>query len=423
MPGPVEYARRGRDVLKREGARGLGYALAARFGLKPVRPQLIDLAPYAFSQKDLDDNAAILAAAARERPFGIRTMNWIIPAVSQVTGGVTNFLKIAQHLQERHGVTPRFLIHDDPRRDPEEVRALVAKPFPRLAEHPFVNVDRDGVAAAPHSDACIAVRWDGCYRMLQVRNTRQKLYLLNDIDTYHFPAGTAQALADQSYRFGFPRICTSYSTWLAAEAYGGPSMWFHQPVDHQYNFPPPAKPNGPVRITFYGRPGTTRNAFELGAGALRLVKERYGDRVEIIAVGERFDPAEYKLDGVITNLGVLDLASLGDLYRSAHVGLGLIYTPHPSLQGLEYWANGAAVVTNTNPYNDWIYRHEENCLKAPPSPVLLADCIGRLVEDKALRERLAANGQRFVQSVRWEDEIERVWRFMRNEPLPAREPV
>ncbi|MDQ3433653.1 MAG: hypothetical protein M3481_03040, partial [Actinomycetota bacterium] len=91
------------------------------------------------------------------------------------------------------------------------------------------------------------------------------------------------------------------------------------------------------------------------------------------------------------------------------VGLVFMLTRHPSYQPLEFMASGVVTVTNENPHTTWLLRHEENALVAPPVPALVADQIGRLVEDSVLRERLANAGRLTVEPMQWEAQFERVW--------------
>ena len=96
-----------------------------------------------------------------------------------------------------------------------------------------------------------------------------------------------------------------------------------------------------MRIFFYGRPWNSRNAFGLGLRSLRLVKERYGERVEIVSAGEGWSPGQYGVADVLENRGLLEsLDAVAELYRSCHVGLVFMLTRHPSYQPLEFMASG-----------------------------------------------------------------------------------
>jgi hypothetical protein len=84
-------------------------------------------------------------------------------------------------------------------------------------------------------------------------------------------------------------------------------------------------------------------------------------------------------------------------------------TRHPSYQPLEFMASGMATVSNENPFTTWLLQHERTALLTRPIPSFVAAQIGRLVDDRALRERLADAGLERVQGGSWEDELEGVW--------------
>jgi O-antigen biosynthesis protein len=114
--------------------------------------------------------------------------------------------------------------------------------------------------------------------------------------------------------------------------------------------------------------------------------------------------------GRIENLGVLpDLDAVADLYRSCDVGLVFMLTKHPSYQPLEFMASGMVTVTNANPATEWLLRHDENALVAPPAVSLVAEQIVRALEDRELRVRLSTTALARVRETRWDDQLERVW--------------
>jgi glycosyltransferase involved in cell wall biosynthesis len=168
-----------------------------------------------------------------------------------------------------------------------------------------------------------------------------------------------------------------------------------------------------VRVFFYGRSKTSRNAFGLGIAALAKLKDAYGEGVEVICAGENWNPAQFGVADRIRNLGVLSsLDEVAALYRSCDIGLVFMHTKHPSYQPFEFMASGMATVSNTNPATEWLLRDGENCLLTPPLPSPTAERLGRLVEDHELRSRIVAAGLAEVRRFRWEEQIERVWRAM-----------
>jgi glycosyltransferase involved in cell wall biosynthesis len=171
-----------------------------------------------------------------------------------------------------------------------------------------------------------------------------------------------------------------------------------------------------VRVFFYGRAGNPRNAFGLGVAALVELKRRYGDAVEIVCAGESWNPGALGLADVLSNVGRLrNLDEVSELYRTCHVGLVLMVTKHPSYQPFEFMASGVACVSNRNPATDWFFRDGENCLLASPRPDAIARRIGELVDDPGLRAGIAESALAQVRRVRWEEQIERIWRVITKE--------
>jgi glycosyltransferase involved in cell wall biosynthesis len=166
-----------------------------------------------------------------------------------------------------------------------------------------------------------------------------------------------------------------------------------------------------VRVFFYARPSTPRNSFGLGIVALAKLKDRHGGGVDIVCAGQNWNPAQYGVADRIRNLGVLESPEeVAALYRSCDIGLVFMHTKHPSYQPFEFMASGMATVSNINPATSWLLRDEENCLLTPPLPTPTAERLSRLVVDRGLRQRIVDAGLEEVRRLRWDDQIEEVWR-------------
>jgi glycosyltransferase involved in cell wall biosynthesis len=148
----------------------------------------------------------------------------------------------------------------------------------------------------------------------------------------------------------------------------------------------------PVTLFVYARPGHWRNCWELASTALLLARDRVGDRLRIVSAGSwAFDDSNPLEASAMRHLGLLEYRATGDLYRRADIGLTLTVSAHPSYLPLEVMACGGAVVAFDNPAGHWLLKSGENCLLTEMSATSLADAIVRLVEDDALRGRLAGN--------------------------------
>jgi glycosyltransferase involved in cell wall biosynthesis len=360
----------------------------------------------------LADSAALIDRYRRANSFEPRTVRWYLPFFHHVYyGGVYTLLRFADHFARLHGVENHFHCYDVTPLAVRSMSAKVSAAFPALAGSRFTSAAQ--TRDLPPADAAIATLWSSAYPVLHSRNVKAKFYFVQDHEPQFYPAGAASAMVEESYRFGFPGIVNTPGLAEVYRSYGNPAVSFVPAVDlHRYH--PPAEPraaDAPVRVFFYARPKTSRNAFGSGLRALSLLKDVYGSRVDIICAGENWVPSQFGLAGKLRNLGVLQsLDEVAALYRSCDIGLVFMHTKHPSYQPFEFMASGMATVSNLNPATTWLLRDAENCLLTPPLPTPTAQRLGRLVDDAELRARIAAAGLAEVRRYRWEDQIERVWR-------------
>ena len=371
---------------------------------------------YAVDDRDLEANAEVVAAWERAGGVRIETIQWFLPWFHLVYGGgVYTVLRFADRFAAEHGVLNRFHVYDRAgEHAAQDVAAKIATAFPGLREAPVTAAD----AELPRADAAIATAWTSAFPVVRDRRARAKFFFVQDLEPDFYPAGAASAVLEQAGRFGLPGVVNTPGLAEVYRSYGNPAVAFTPAVDtRRYHPSENARPPGATRIFFYGRPSQPRNAFGLGLAALRLVKRRFGDRVQIVCAGEDWNPGQYGMADVLENLGQLeDLDAVARLYRACHIGLSFMLTPHPSYQPMEFMASGMATVSNQNPHTGWLLRHERNALLAPALPSAVAEQIGRLVEDPGLRDRIARTGRDEVAQVRWEEEIDRVWEAMTSRP-------
>lgn len=424
MSRRADQFRKARAIVRSEGLRGLGRRSAAKLAARGGGGVRIDRFPeherfpwfgmVDVDEQDLAENAATVAAwNDAAGPREVRTATWLLPHFSHAYfGGIYTIFRFIDGFQRR-GIENRVVIFDDGLADPEVVRGRIAEAWPSLRDIDVTcgtGPGRDPLEHLPESDIGVATLWMSAFALARWRGVRGKHYFVQDYEPEFYPAGSAFALAEQSYRFGFTGIVNTPGLAEAYGEWGNPTIPFTPSVDRNVYHPDPARSDEPVRIVFYNRPSIDRNAFGLGLAALAKVKARFGDRVDIVGVGEAFDPAAYGLDGVLRSAGLLPgLEAVAELYRSAHIGLVLMFTRHPSYQPFEYMASGCATVTNQNRWTDWLFRDGYNALLSAPTASCLADRIAELVENPQLRDQIADGGARTLDDHSWEDEIERVY--------------
>ncbi len=377
----------------------------------PDRPAKGYLLSFDIDDEALAANAAVIAADQPGLNDTIASATWFLPVFDHAyRGGIYTILRFADALTRRVGCTHRIVLCGGAPGAPDEIAARIREAFPELDFEVALLADVRQAGTLPPTDAGFATLWTTAYALAHFNNCRSKYYFVQDYEPAFEPANEIFGLIEATYRFGFTGLCNTPGVADAYAAYGSPATSFVPAVDHRYTASPEA-PGGPIRIVFYGRPTNPRNGFELGIEALRLVKERFGDAVDIVSAGAVWEPAAYDLAGVVTNLGVLPgIEAVAELYRSSHIGLVFMFTKHPSYQPLEYMASGCVTVTNFNEANLWLLRDGENCLLSPPTLSCVVERISRLVEDADLRAELRSGGLATTAKLDWENELDNMVR-------------
>ncbi|WP_407742805.1 glycosyltransferase [Hyalangium sp.] len=348
-----------------------------------------------------------LAALRKKRK--LERITWFVPSFHHPYAGIHTILRFAQLLRERHGAQSELVIYDNPGVTAAEMTARVSVLFPKPPGTFRVLQGLEEVAGLPECDLAVATLWKSAYAVLSHPRATAKAYFVQDFEPAFLPAGTQSALAEQTYRLGMYGIFNTQGLHdYVTSHYPMEGCWFEPAVERDIFHARRPRRQGPTRIFFYGRPGSERNAFELGLATLRQLKSELGAAVEIVSAGERWNPEHYGLQGVITNLGVLPYEKTADLYRECDVGLCFMFTKHPSYLPFELMACGVTVVTNDNPANRWLLEHERNCLLAEPTVSCILEQLRRAVKETALRERLSAAAIERVGRTTWEAQVDQV---------------
>jgi glycosyltransferase involved in cell wall biosynthesis len=359
---------------------------------------------------------------AHEGSLQIATITWFLPHFEHVYyGGIYTILRFAASFTEHWGVVNTFVILSDDAVIPtatylEHIKAA----FPQLASsRAIVHHPLENLAMLPATDVCIATHWSTAFSALRYNQTKRKCYFIQDFEPMFFPAGSTSAQVEATYRFGFYGITNTRTLkQIYEQQFKGTATYFDPCVDTALFYPPASrmwhKPPTPATVFFYARPDYWRNGFELGAIALRQLKERMGARVRIISAGQHWAPRAYGLDGVIENLGLLTYLETAELYRTCDVGLSMMFTRHPSYLPFEFMASGCMVVSNMSDATSWLLQDGENCLLTLPVAGCIADTLARALEDHALRRRITHNALAMIREhyTDWDKQIEKAYRFL-----------
>jgi len=221
--------------------------------------------------------------------------------------------------------------------------------------------------------------------------------------------GTDYVRACETYRFGFYPITSGPWPLRMLEKEWGitDGAFFRFPIDRGiYHAPSSPRTNARKRIVYFARPDMPRRCYPLGVAALQLVKQERPD-VEIVFYGDKAEKFQH-VPFEFTNVGMTpQISDLGDLYRSADVGV-CFSTTNPSLVPFEMMACGLPVVDLDVNGNEVSYGGRENCMLAAASPRDIADKIYAVLDDTARAADLTSRGIAYAEEFPTEVEMVRL---------------
>jgi glycosyltransferase involved in cell wall biosynthesis len=221
-------------------------------------------------------------------------------------------------------------------------------------------------------------------------------YFVQDFEPFFAPIGADYFAAERTYRSGL--LCITLGPWLEqllTTRYGARARHVSFFVDRAHYYPGPARTTaGRQRVAFFGRPHMPRRCYELGVDALRLLHRMRPD-VEICIFGADDFPG---LDGLPhVDMGTLSRDRLGDLYRSADVGLAFS-TTNPSLATFEMMACGLPLV-DLDVFDSRERHGGYPAVLTEATGDALARAMARVLDDGALAASLRAESLAFTSSL------------------------
>lgn len=372
------------------------------------------------------ENRKIIAAYLNGSKPAPRRVLWFVPAFTHVLrGGIRTIFSVAEDFSKCWGTKNIFALYGHVENiDTRVLCQSIDKNFESLNYDLLMVADGQDPSTLPATEVAFCTLWTSAYLLAKYNSCQGKFYFVQDFEPSFYRAGTTYGLVEGTYRLGFPVIANSLGVAQKVRRRCETVGYYTPGLDRSVFYPGENIVDRDThRVVFYGRPGNPRNAFELGVAALRDVKYRFGNRVQIVSVGADFDPRDYGLQGVVENWGVLDtMEDVADLYRSSSVGLVFMFSAHPSYQPLEFMGCGCATVTNRNPRTSWLLKDQYNALLVDPLAGAVANAITRLIEDRALRAAIVENGLKTARSHEWSHAYSRIREFVldpRAHALPA----
>jgi O-antigen biosynthesis protein len=296
-----------------------------------------------------------------------RTLHLLIPGISPsgVFGGVGTAVALGVALAEGGEQVQLVMTDYGQSIDDATVRSLILRHVDTSAD----VLARISIARCIHDDAeltlgtddvFIATAWWTAHRaaatiaMHPDLRRREIVYLVQDDETLFYEASERWLMAEASYRLDALHVVNStpLATHLRAE--------HGLAVDDALVLAPriavprtlPLRPvDGTLRVVVYGRPSVGRNLFDTalrGVAMWDVARRTQGDLrpLEVISVGEP-EQFRYRIgEQLVRTPGVLSWDAYLELLATAHLGVSLMASPHPSYPPLEMAASGLVVVTN-----------------------------------------------------------------------------
>ena len=369
-----------------------------------------------FSMDDFEKNRQLMSEFKKKKPE-IKSINWFIPYfLHSYYGGIYTIFRFADYFARDKGIKTRIILYDYPYITEDEIRSRIEKAFPRLAEEEVYIYKGPDVNVIPYADISIATLWTSAYQVMKFRNTLGKFYFIQDYEPFFYPAGSYYAMAEATYRFGFYGIINTPGLYdFMTKMHDINAEYFVPAVDRHIFFPAREKirtGDGKKRLFFYGRPQHERNAFELAIAAAKKIKATLGDGIDIVAAGSEWDPEDYGVKGIVTNLGLLGYNETAELYRTCDFGIILMFTKHPSYLPMELMASGTIVITNYNQANVWLLKDRINSVIVEPAPAYITEKLLDLINTPELQKTIRDNAFKTVASTDWDTGMEKIFRFI-----------
>ena len=336
---------------------------------------------------------------------GRRRLNALLPTMKpeKIYGGITTALRTIGQLIDAlpDDVDVRVLITSD------SVDAASVDELSRRLHRSFTwampddDIEGDtivGMAEAQHlsvslraGEIYIATAWWTAnlgYRLLdrqrEIHGSSARLaYIIQDYEPGFYNWSNTYALAEATYHREQETVAILNSEELTnyVLARHDFALAYCLPYEPHPRLVELIEPQKPERLILaYGRPGVSRNCFEVLLEGLRLWQARNpaeSKDFEIVFAGEEFE--EDRIAGLFNarNAAKMSIDDYASMLNRAAVGVSLMVSPHPSYPPLEMASAGCVTITNAYEGKD-LSRRADNIISMDAlNPEVLAESLER----------------------------------------------
>jgi hypothetical protein len=324
-------------------------------------------------------------------------LNLVIPAIgaARAFGGITTALRFFESAR-KFFPRSRICVIDEHEQEFESTRwsnwSLDDSNSDARNTIVFLKGSNVSLMLEPN-DYFIATHWTTAYFIKALRDRmsqsfrigpRPFVYLIQDFEPGFYAWSSRYVLADSTYANGL-EIVAVFNTEMLRDYFSQAGYVFAS----SHAFEPTLNPTLAARrsslmahkkqrlMLVYGRPDTSRNAFELIVETLHTWCQKYeGARHwQLISLGEPHHDIVFDRGVVLQSKGKVTIEEYANYLLDAAVGLSLMVSPHPSYPPLEMAEFGISVVTNRFANKDLSSRSPNILSVMEASPVSLSEAL------------------------------------------------
>ncbi len=279
--------------------------------------------------------------------------------------------------------------------------------FPRDSRVKLRLLRNLGAGLLPRADLLIATSWHTAEALADAPpHCGRKFYIVYDHEYLMTADPTTRQRIERTYRLSFGMVATSSVVAETIRRCGGePLAQVPCGLDFtEFGTDVPPEQRDRLTLGFPTRTETLKGAAD-AVEAATLLRARFGDKLRVTTFGSR----RVAMPDWIEWVDYPSQRRLRQFYNDQSIFMFPSHFEGWGLPGVEAMACGAALVTAANGgCRDYAFDGETAMVVPSREPKQLADAVGRLIEDDALRLRLARAGEAFVQRFTWEDSIGRL---------------